>query len=100
MEPELEQEVLEQEPTEEVVEETPVEAVQEPEPTNIRTGGRWKKLAECVNTEFENGKTYRVSIKGTCQFMLSQKRPSFGIETNEITFTKEEGIEAWIKTKM
>ena len=86
MEPELEQEVLEQEP--------------QPESTNIRTGGRWKKLAECVNTEFENGKTYRVSIKGTCQFMLSQKRPSFGIETNEITFTKEEGIEAWIKTKM
>ena len=86
MEPELEQEVLGQDP--------------QPEPINIRTGGRWKKLAECVNTEFENGKTYRVSIKGTCQFMLSQKRPSFGIETNEITFTKEEGIEAWIKTKM
>lgn len=86
MEPELEQEVLEQET--------------QPEPINIRTGGRWKKLAECVNTEFENGKTYRVSIKGTCQFMLSQKRPSFGIETNEITFTKEEGVEAWIKTKM
>lgn len=117
----LEQEVVQEEsqvetPVEEpVVEETPVEVHAEepareeepvaepepqPEPLMVRTKGEWKLLSELAGQEFETGKTYHISIKGKCQFMMSAERPTFGIETNEITFTKEEGVELWIKTRI
>ena len=89
----MEEEVLEQE----VVQEEPVA---EPEPLIVRTAGNWKKLSELAGQEFETGKTYHISIKGKCQFMVSAERPTFGIETNEITFTKEDGVEVWIKTRI
>lgn len=122
MEPEevLEQ-VVQEEPQietpveEPVVEETPVEVPTEepaqeeepvaepapqPEPLLVSTKGEWKLLSELAGQEFETGKTYHISIKGKCQFMMSAERPTFGIETNEITFTKEDGVEVWIKTRI
>ena len=70
------------------------------EPVVVHTRGAWKKLSDLAGEEFETGKTYHISVKGKCQFMISQEKPTFGIETNEITFTKEDGVDVWIKTRI
>lgn len=88
MEPE---EVLEQEP---VVE----EPTTEPEPMQIYTKGQWADLELLMPQEMEVGKTYHIAVKGHCQFMISAEKPTFGITTNEITFTKQDGLKLWIKT--
>lgn len=111
MEPEevLEQEPVVEEPTTEpepVVEpETPVEEpVAEPEPQpapepmQIYTKGQWTDLELLMPQEMEVGKTYHIAVKGHCQFMISAEKPTFGIATNEITFTKQDGLKLWIKT--
>ena len=89
MEPE---EVLEQE---EVVE-TPAEPVTEP--MNIATNGQWLRLEDIMVKEFEIGKTYHIKVKGNCEFMVSKDIPTFGMKTNEITFTKQPDMNLWIKT--
>lgn len=88
MEPE---EVLEQE-------ETVVEPQPAPEPMQINTHGQWETLEHFMQQELEVGKTYRIAVKGHCQFMISAEKPAFGITTNEITFTKQDGLKLWIKT--
>ena len=121
MEPEevLEQEVEQQvdteveqsseQPTEEVVEtpsepviepENSVENVQEPtaEGMTLNTNGRWEDLERITDKSFEVGKTYKIKVSGYCQFMISAEKPTFGMETNEIIFTKQEGLKLWIKT--
>ena len=111
MEPEevLEQEPVVEEPTTEpepVVEpETPTEEpVAEPEPQpapeplQIYTKGEWADLELLMPQEMEVGKTYHIKVSGHCQFMISAEKPTFGIATNEITFTKQDGLKLWIKT--
>lgn len=92
MEPE---EVLEQEP---VVEEPVVESQPSPEPLQIYTKGEWADLELLMPQEMEVGKTYHIAVKGHCQFMISAEKPTVGITTNEITFTKQDGLKLWIKT--
>lgn len=94
MEPE---EVLEQEP---VVEEPVVEPEPQPapEPVQIYTKGKWEELEFLMPREMEVGKTYRIAVKGHCQFAVSAEKPTAGIATNEITFTKQDGLKLWIKT--
>ena len=94
MEPE---EVLEQEP---VVEEPVVEPEPQPapEPMQIYTKGQWADLELLMPHEMEVGKTYHIAVKGHCQFMISAEKPTFCIATNEITFTKQDGLKLWIKT--
>ena len=87
-------EVLEQEP----VVETPVEPQPAPEPMQIYTKGKWADLEQLTEKEMEVGKTYRIAVKGHCQFAVSAEKPTAGIATNEITFTKQEGLKLWIKT--
>lgn len=111
MEPEevLEQEPVVEEPTTEpepVVEpETPTEEpVAEPEPQpapeplQIYTKGEWADLELLMPHEMEVGKTYHIAVKGHCQFAVSAEKPTAGIATNEITFTKQDGLKLWIKT--
>lgn len=102
MEPEevLEQEPVVEEPTisemgniEESAAETPA-----PEPMQIYTKGKWADLELLMPQEMEVGKTYHIAVKGHCQFMISAEKPTFGITTNEITFTKQDGLKLWIKT--
>lgn len=107
MEPE---EVLEQEPVveEPVVEQevdteldTNSEQVSEqpaPEPMQIYTKGEWADLELLMPQEMEVGKTYHIAVKGHCEFMISAEKPTIGIKTNEITFTKQDGLKLWIKT--
>lgn len=94
MEPE---EVLEQEP---VVEEPVSEPEPQPapEPMQIYTRGEWADLELLMPQGMEVGKTYHIAVKGHCQFMISAEKPTFGITTNEITFTKQDGLKLWIKT--
>lgn len=87
----MEEEVLEQEP---VVEEPTVA----PEPMQIYTKGKWADLELLMPQEMEVGKTYHIAVKGHCQFMISAEKPTVGITTNEITFTKQDGLKLWIKT--
>jgi len=107
MEPEevLEQEPVVEEPTTEpepVVEpETPAEEPEPqpaPEPMQIYTKGEWADLELLMPQGMEVGKTYHIAVRGHCQFMISAEKPTFGITTNEITFTKQDGLKLWIKT--
>lgn len=102
MEPEevLEQEPVVEEPTiseMENIEESAVETPA-PEPMQIYTKGQWADLELLMPQEMEVGKTYHIAVKGHCQFMISAEKPTFGIATNEITFTKQDGLKLWIKT--
>ena len=101
----MEDEVLEQEQ----VVETPVETVEEtvveepvvepaPEPIQVYTKGKWEDLEVLTEKEMEAGKTYRITVSGHCQFAVSAEKPTAGIATNEITFTKQDGLKLWIKT--
>lgn len=101
----MEDEVLEQEQ----VVETPVETVEETvveepvvepvaEPIQVYTKGKWEDLEVLTDKEMEVGKTYRIAVKGHCQFAVSAEKPTAGIATNEITFTKQDGLKLWIKT--
>lgn len=100
----LEQEQVVEEPTnskmenvEESAVETPV-AEPEPEPIQVYTKGKWEDLEVLTEKEMEVGKTYRIAVKGHCQFAVSAEKPTAGIATNEITFTKQDGLKLWIKT--
>lgn len=108
-EPVVEEPVLEPEPV--VEQETPVEEPEPepepvvepepqpaPEPMQIYTKGQWADLELLMPQEMEVGKTYHIAVKGHCQFMISAEKPTFGIATNEITFTKQDGLKLWIKT--
>jgi len=94
MEPE---EVLEQEVDTEV-EQVSEQPTQQVEPMQINTHGQWETLEHFMQQELEVGKTYRIAVKGHCQFAVSAEKPTAGIATNEITFTKQDGLKLWIKT--
>lgn len=74
------------------------EVTQQLEPIKVYTKGKWVDLEVLTNKEMEIGKTYRIAVSGHCQFMVSADKPTFGITTNEITFTKQDGLKLWIKT--
>lgn len=102
----MEDEVLEQEQVvvskmekvEEPVVETPAEPEPAPEPIQVYTKGKWEDLEVLTEKEMEVGKTYRITVSGHCQFSVSAEKPTAGIATNEITFTKQDGLKLWIKT--
>lgn len=97
-----------EEPVAEPVEETPVveepmaepepEPEPAPEPIQVYTKGKWEDLEVLTEKEMEVGKTYRIKVSGHCQFAVSAEKPTAGIATNEITFTKQDGLKLWIKT--
>lgn len=80
---------------EEVVE-TPAQP--EAEPMTVSTSGEWMLVEKLMGKDFEEGKTYRIKVKGNCQFMISENKPTVGMVTNEITYKKENDMKLWIKT--
>ena len=97
----MEEEVLEQEPVVETPVEEPVaepEPQPAPEPIRVYTKGKWADLELLTEKEMEVGKTYHIKVSGHCQFAVSAEQPTAGIATNEITFTKQDGLKLWIKT--
>lgn len=98
-EPEVEPEPQPEPESESPAEEEPVAEPEQPiEPMNIYTRGGWADLELFMPHNFEIGKTYHIAVQGHCQFMISAEKPTFGIATNEITFTKQDGLKLWIKT--
>ena len=86
------EEILEQEP---FAEET---SVVEPEPLIIETKGKWQPFEAMANVQFVVGQTYNIKVQGKCEFMISKDRPTFGIQTNEFPYTKDNVNRLWIKT--
>ena len=87
---------------EEVIEESYAgqnEPVAEPEQKLvIRTSGKWVLFEEAVKQELEVGKTYHLHFGGNCEVMISADKPTSGIITNEVVYTKDEIKHLWIKT--
>lgn len=65
----------------------------------INTHGSWFKFEEVAKTKFEIGKTYKIEVDGLCEFAISKNKPTIGIVTNEINYTKNETNTLWVKTK-
>ena len=86
---------MEEEALEQVAEQEPQPA---PEPIQVYTKGKWADLELLTEKEMEVGKTYHIKVSGHCQFAVSAEKPTAGIATNEITFTKQDGLKLWIKT--
>jgi hypothetical protein len=82
----------------ELVEEPVAEPRPAPEPIQVYTKGKWADLELLTEQEMEVGKTYHIKVSGHCQFAVSAEKPTAGIATNEITFTKQDGLKLWIKT--
>lgn len=68
------------------------------EPLVIDTKGKWQPIEAMVGQVFELNKTYHIHIDGICEFSLSENVPQAGIQTNDITYTKNDKIKLWIKT--
>lgn len=64
----------------------------------IDTKGKWQPLEAMTGEEMEIGKTYKIHIDGVCEFGLAENKPEAGIQTNDITYTKNDKIKLWIKT--
>lgn len=69
------------------------------EPLIIETKGKWQPFEAMTGQEMEVGKTYKITIAGQCEFMISPDRPTFGFGTNEIIYTKDNVNKLWIKTR-
>lgn len=65
----------------------------------IDTKGKWQPLEAMTGEQMEVGKTYKIHIDGVCEFGLSEDKPLAGIQTNDITYTKNDKIKLWIRTK-
>lgn len=74
------------------------EHVEQPEPLIIETKGKWQPFEAMTGQELEVGKTYHIHVAGVCEFGLSEGVPQAGIQTNDITYTKNDKIKLWIKT--
>ena len=74
------------------------EEIQEQQPLIIETKGKWQPFEAMTGQTLEVGKTYDIKIQGKCEFMISMDRPTFGIQTNEFPYTKQEDTKLWIKT--
>lgn len=68
------------------------------EPLIIETKGKFQPFEAMVGQEFEVGKTYDIKIKGNCELAISKERPTSGMGSNEIIYTKDSENRLWIKT--
>lgn len=74
------------------------EQVEQPEPLVIETKGKWQPFEAMVNQTHEVGHTYEINIQGLCEFAISKDRPTAGMRTNKIVYTKDDTNRLWIKT--
>lgn len=70
----------------------------EQKPLIIETKGKWQPFEAMISEEMEVGKTYHIHVDGICEFGLSEGVPQAGMQTNNITYTKNDKIKLWIKT--
>lgn len=65
----------------------------------VETKGKWQPFEYMTRQTFELGKTYKIKIKGVCELAVSKDKPTSGLKTNEIEYTKTEGADLWVRTK-
>lgn len=74
------------------------EIQEEKKPLIINTKGRWQPFEEYTGIEFEIGKSYNIDVEGICEFSVSAEKPTAGIKTKSIQYTKSDSSNLWIKT--
>ena len=67
-------------------------------PLIIETKGKFQPFEAMTGQTFEQGKTYKINVAGKCEFAISKDRPTSGFGANEITYTKDNDTQLWIKT--
>ena len=65
----------------------------------VNTLGKWQPFEAMTGQTHEAGHTYKITVRGECLFAISAEKPTAGIGTNEITYTKDNNNILWIKTK-
>ena len=80
------------------MEEEIIEQVEEQEPLIIETKGKWQPFEVMAKTDLEVGKTYHLNFGGICEIAVSKEKPTAGIKTASIDYTKDETNRLWIKT--
>lgn len=64
----------------------------------IETKGKWQPFENMTQQTLEVGKTYHIELGGICEVAVSADRPTAGIKTNSIDYTKDDTNKLWIKT--
>ena len=65
----------------------------------IETKGKWQPFEVMTRQTLEEGKTYEIEVDGVCEFAISKERPTIGIKTSKISYTKDNENKLWILTK-
>lgn len=68
------------------------------EPIIVETKGKWQPFENMTQQTLEVGKTYHITLAGVCEVAVSADRPTVGIKTNVIDYTKDDTNKLWIKT--
>jgi len=68
------------------------------EPLIIETKGKWQPFENMTQETFVVGKTYHIELGGICEVAVSVERPTNGIITTSIDYTKDDINKLWIKT--
>jgi hypothetical protein len=74
------------------------EELEQVQPLIIETKGKWQPFEAMTGQEMEVGHTYKIEVAGVCEFAISKDRPTGGMGTNSITYTKDDTNRLWIKT--
>lgn len=74
------------------------EILEQSEPLIIETKGKWQPFEAMTGQELEVGKTYNIKVAGKCEFAISKDRPTSGLSSNDIRYTKNSDVQLWIKT--
>jgi len=74
------------------------EQVQAPDTLIIDTKGKWQPIEAMIGKELEVGKMYKIEIGGQCELAISKERPTGGMGTHEIYYTKDNVNKLWIRT--
>lgn len=74
--------------------------IQGTEPIIVETKGKWLDFEFATQQNFEVGKKYKITLKGACLFAISATKPTEeDFITDELWYTKKEGLKLWIKTR-
>ena len=72
--------------------------MEQSEPLIIETKGKWQPFEAMTGQTLEIGKTYEIKVAGKCEFAISKDRPTAGLSSNDIRYTKNSDAQLWIKT--
>ena len=74
------------------------EIIEQQEHIIVETKGKWQPFENMTQQTLEVGKTYHIELAGVCELAVSVDRPTNGIKTTSIDYTKDDTNRLWIKT--